>query len=112
MAEKKTLTKWKLEDIVAWCAANNQLDWLEAENARIVEHKIYPKMPAVSPTGKKTWRQDTSKEPEIVKEPQTFNEIRYNFYTTFIEPKPKKEKEPKLTLQEKIAAAIKAAKGE
>lgn len=102
----KKLMQWSIDDIIEWCAANNQLDWLEAESNKKVTHKVYPQVESVSKAGKKSWKLDKSAEPVLKEEPITFIELRHSFYTKFIDSTPPKTKV--LTMQEKIAAAIAA----
>ena len=112
MSEKNmsVMHNWKIEDIIDWCIKNNQLAWLEEASTREVEHKVYPKVESISKTGKKTKKQDKTQEPiAVVNEPMNFTELRKLFFDTFITTTPK---EKELTMQEKIAIAIKAARGE
>jgi len=99
MAEKKFLD-WKLTDIIEWCQANDQVDWLKAESKKTVKHKIYPKVATVSKKGKKSWKYDKTQQPTIEEVPISFVELKTNFINTFIETTPK---EKKLSMYEIIA---------
>jgi hypothetical protein len=84
---------WTLADIIAWCKANNQVDWLKATAAKQIKTKVYPKIESVSKSGKKSWKQDKTATPTIEKRPISFVELKKEFISTFIEtePKPKKK---------------------
>lgn len=97
----KAYKDWKIEDIIAWCKENNQVEWLKATAATTTKHPIYPKKPNVSKTGKKTMVMDKSAEPIGYEEaPISFVELKSKFISTFIET----EKKPKkLSMYDLIA---------
>lgn len=79
----------KINDIINWCVANNQVAWLKAEAAKKVPCKVYPK---VEKDGKKVV--DKTAEPKIEQRPITFIQIKNNFVRQFMpELLPKKEKQ-------------------
>lgn len=104
MAKAKTdklYKDWQIDDIIAWCQANNQIEWLKTTAAKTVKRDIYPKVPNISKTGKHTMVQDKNAKP-IGSEttPITFVELKKEFIETFFE---KKEKEKKVSMYDRIA---------
>lgn len=88
----------KINDIIIWCQANNQVEWLKAEAAKQVPCKVYPK---VEKDGKKVV--DKSAKPNIELRPITFIQLKNNFVAKFMpELMPKKEK--KATMYDLIKA--------
>lgn len=91
MAKKHT--EWKLEDIIAWCQANNQVDWLKTTAKKTVKRAIYPKIENTSATGKKTKKSDKTQEPiGYETTPITFVELKSEFLATFFEKEAKPKK--------------------
>ena len=89
----------KIEDIIAWCKANNQVDWLKAEATKKVPCKVYPK---VVVDGKKVV--DKKAEPTVEMRPITFIQIKNDFVNMFM-PEIAPKKAPKAaTMYDKIAA--------
>lgn len=84
-----------IDDIIAWCQANNQTEWLKEVGARKVLCKVYPKV---------NGKADKTQAPKIEQRKITFIQIKKAFVNQFMpEIAPKaKEKEP--TMYEKIAA--------
>lgn len=100
MAENKPFKEWQLEDIIAWCQANNQVAWLKTIAAKKVKRSIYPKVESISKTGKKTHKQDKTAKPiGFETTPITFVELKAEFFAQFME---KKEKPKKPTMIETI----------
>lgn len=91
--------KMKIEDIIAWCVANKQVDWLKAEAAKTVPCKVYPK---VEKNGKMV--ADKTAEPTIEQRPITFIQIKTDFVNLFMPEIAPKKKESKLTMYDKIKA--------
>ena len=93
MATEKNFADWKLADIIAWCQANNKVDWLKTTAAKTIKRPIYPKVDNVSETGKRTKKQDKSAKPIGYEEtPISFVELKSEFLATFFEQKPKAKK--------------------
>lgn len=65
-----------LDDIINWCQANNQIEWLKAEAARMMPCKVYPK----GENGKK----DKSAKPSVEMRPITFIQIKTDFVNKFM----------------------------
>lgn len=88
----------KIEEIISWCVANNQVAWLKEEAAKKVPCKVYPK---VMKDGKKV--ADKTAEPTIEMRPITFVQIKTDFVNKFMpEIAPKKESKP--TMYDLISA--------
>ena len=89
----KAYKDWQIEDIIAWCQANNQVEWLKTTAAKNIKRNIYPKVPHVSKTGKHTMVQDKKAEPIGTETtPITFVELKREFVATFFEKKEKAKK--------------------
>lgn len=88
-----------IEDIIAWCQANNQVAWLKETAAKKVEYKVYPRVK--NEEGKLVV--DKSAEPKIEMRPISFIQIKIAFVEKFMpEIAPKKTKKP--TMYDLIAA--------
>lgn len=88
-----------INDIIAWCKANNQIEWLKAEGAKMVDCKVYPK---VMKDGKKVT--DKSAAPTIEKRPITFIQIKNDFVNTFMPEIAPKKKDKKPSMYDLISA--------
>jgi hypothetical protein len=106
--------KAKIEDIIEWCIANKQTEWLKATAAKQVEYKVYPRMKvpkideatneqARDEEGKLLWTTaaDKSKEPKIEMRPISFVQIKTAWMNDFGLGEPKKPK--KKSMYELIA---------
>lgn len=89
----------KIDDIINWCVANNQVEWLKAEAQKKTTRKVYPK---ITQDGKKVT--DKTQTPTIIEQPITFIEIKKDFVDKFMPEIAPKAKEAKPTMYEKIAA--------
>lgn len=89
----------QIADIIAWCKANNQVDWLKAEMQKLVPCKVYPK---VVVDGKKVT--DKSAAPTIEKRPITFIQVKNDFVNTFMPEIAPKKQNKKPTMYELVAA--------
>ena len=98
----KAYKDWDMDDIIAWCQANDKVDWLKTTAAKTVKRPIYPKVAHESKTGKKTMVMDKTQEPIGYEESRiTYVEIKSEFIDTFI-GREKKEKKP--SMYDRIAA--------
>lgn len=98
----KDYRDWNIDDIIAWCQANNQVAWLKTTAAKKVKRNIYPKVDNISKSGKHTKKQDKTQKPIGTETtPITFVELKREFIATFFE-KEVKVKEP--TMYDKIAS--------
>jgi hypothetical protein len=89
----------KIEDIISWCVANNQVAWLKEEAAKKIACNVYPK---VMKDGKKV--ADKSANPTVEMRPITFIQIKTDFVNQFMPEIAPKKKEAKPTMYELIAA--------
>ena len=83
----------KIEDIISWCVANNQVAWLKEEAAKKVPCKVFPK---VMKDGKKVT--DKTAAPTTEMRPITFIKIKNDFVLKFMPEimPPKKEVKPSM----------------
>lgn len=86
-----------IQDIIAWCKENNQVEWLKAEAAKQMPCKVYPK---VEKDGKMV--ADKSQQPTIEMRPITFIQIKMDFVNTFMPSIAPQKKEAKPTFYELI----------
>ena len=91
--------KMNIGDIIVWCQANKQTEWLKATAAKQVPCKIYPK---VEKDGKKVI--DKTATPTIEMRPITFIQLKNEFVKEFMPELMPKKKETKPTMYELIAA--------
>ena len=89
----------QINDIIAWCKANNQVAWLKAEAAKKVPCKVYPK---VMKDGKKV--ADKTAAPITEMRPITFIQIKNDFVNMFMPEIAPKKKEAKATMYDLINA--------
>ena len=89
----KTMT---INDIIDWCKANNQVEWLKAEAAKQMPCKVYPK----GTDGKK----DKNAAPIVEMRPITFIQIKTDFANKFMPEIAPKKKDAKPSMYELIAA--------
>lgn len=97
------LKKCKIGDIINYCQEQGQIEWLKAESAKMVEHKVYPKVPSVSKNGKKSWKEDKTQAPTIKVEPISFLELKANFVAKFFPEVAAKRQEQKKNWHDMIA---------
>lgn len=83
-----------INDIIDWCKANNQVEWLKAEAAKKVEYKVYPRVKGED--GK--LKVDKSQPYKVEMRPISFIQIKKNFVDKFMpEIAPtKKDKKPNM----------------
>lgn len=82
----KTLT---FEQIIEWCKANNQVEWLKKEMAKTTIAKTHPR---ITVDGKKVLDKSVTIEKEI---PITFVQIKNDFRKEFLKDEmPVKPKKP------------------
>lgn len=93
-AQTPPFKKWKAEDLIAWCKAHGQVEWLKEAASKMIEHEVYPKIPATNTNGKIVYKVDKTKEPKKVVEKITLIELKKEFRVYFFgeETKTKKEK--------------------
>ena len=93
-----------IEDVIEWCKANNQIEWLKKTAAKKTECKVYPRKKVVNADGKLVSVADKSKEPKIESRPISFVEIKYEFAKKFMPEILPKAKEMKASMYDIIAA--------
>lgn len=100
-----------LDEIIEWCKANNQVEWLKAKAQEKTECKIYPKI-TITEVDKETGetiekkKVDKTATPTIEMRPITFMQIKLAFFEKFMPEfiPTAKEKPKKATMYDKIAA--------
>lgn len=101
----KEFKKYQLEDIIAYCQANGQIEWLKTTANKQVTHNVYPKIQHISKTGKKTMISDKSAAPiGTEKRAISFVELKSEFIATFFPDAVKGEKEKEPSFIDKINA--------
>lgn len=110
----KAFKDWDINDIIAYCKANKEVEWLKETAARKVPTKVYPRKkvqklnadgtPAINKKGKPVMVSvaDKDAKPTTELRPITFVQIKSEFATKFGFNAPKKDKEP--TMYDIIAA--------
>ena len=88
-----------IDDIMNWCVANKQTEWLKTFVSTPVAHKDYP---TIIVDGKKV--KDKSATPKTVYEKPTYIEIRKAFVAKFMPEIAPKAKEKKPSMYDRIAA--------
>lgn len=117
MAKKKYVYKdIKLEDIIDYCTANNQVAWLKETAAKEVEVEVYPRKkeialdengnPKLTKKGKVKYVSvaDKSKKPKKEKQPISFMQLKYEFASKFMPEIMPKKKAAEPTMWDKINA--------
>lgn len=96
-------------DIVDWCDANNELDWLETQAAKKQRVEVYPFVTVINADGTKSRKYDKTQTPKIENRPISFLLLKEAFVDKFMpEIKPvAKAKKPSML---EIVRARKAAK--
>lgn len=93
----KTMT---IDDIIAWCKANNQVEWLKAEiEKKQIVKRHTGKVQKVNKNGKVYMGIDKNSPVVEVEEPISFIALKYNFCQMFMSdiiPKAGKPKTPSM----------------
>ena len=104
-----------IEDIISWCKANNQIEWLKATSAKQTEYKVYPTKkvadinedgtPKLKKNGSPKYKNvaDKSQPYTIKKHPITFVELKMEFVEKFMPEIAPKAKEKKPSFHDTIA---------
>jgi hypothetical protein len=92
-----------IQDIIAWCKANNQTEWLKAKANSTTKCKVYPRKSVTREDGKVVAVADKSQKPVIEERPITFIQIKKAFAETFMPEILPKKKEAKATMYDLIA---------
>ena len=88
-----------IDDIIDWCIANKQVDWLKAKSAEKRPCKVYPR---IKVDGKVIT--DKTATPKIEKRPITFIQLKMDFVETFMPEIAPKAKEKAPTMYDRIKA--------
>lgn len=80
MVDYKTCS---IDDIIDWCKANGEVEWLKKEASKKVDYKVYPKVKYVDEQGKERTKSDKTQTPKIEKRPVSFIQIKIAFYEKF-----------------------------
>lgn len=106
--------KMSIEDITAWCVANNQVEWLKETAAKLVPYEIYPRKKVLkydengnqvfTKKGKPaySWEADKDAKPEIEMRPISFVQIKSAFCEKFEKELNFPKKEKKLSMHQLI----------
>ncbi|MBR4419753.1 MAG: hypothetical protein IKT32_02625 [Clostridia bacterium] len=91
----KAFKDWDIQDIIAYCKANKEIDWLKATASKQVPTKVYPRKkvqklnadgtPAINAKGKPVMVSvaDKDAKPVIEMRPITFVQIKSEFAEKF-----------------------------
>lgn len=94
--EFKTMT---INDIIEWCQANNQVEWLKATAAKTEPCEVYPRVKKVNENGKVVSTVDKTQKPTIENRSISFISIKTAFCKEFMPdllPKATTEKKPSM----------------
>lgn len=117
--ERDFLKSLDLDAIIHWCKENNQLEWLEAKMNETVTREYYGYLKAPDPeTGKMKCVLDEyghriidrSKPPRKKTTAIGFMEIKTAFIDTFMPEYRADKEEAKVSMKDKVKAAMEAAK--
>lgn len=76
--------KMKFEDIVNWCKANGQIEWLKAKVAENMDVPVYPTITYTDEEGNKRRKQDKSATPKYETRPISYLLVKDAFVTKFM----------------------------
>lgn len=106
MAEIKSYLDWDIDDIISYCQEHNEVAWLKATAAKMVECEVYPrkKVEKTLPDGttKMVSVADKSQKPKIEMRKISFVQIKTEFLEKFNLAPEKKPQKP--TMYERISA--------
>lgn len=92
--------KMKLQDVIEWCKANNQIEWLKEVVNRDVEVEVYPE---IEVDGKKVINKSAT--PTIEMRPISFIQVKTEFAKKFMpEILPKKTSKKTATMRDIVNA--------
>lgn len=92
-----------IEDIISWCQANNQVEWLKTTAARQTTYKVYPRIKVKDENGKTKIISDKSATPKTEKRPISFIQIKTEFVNKFMPEIAPKAKDKQPTMYDIIA---------
>ena len=85
-----------IEDIIAYCKENNEVEWLKKIAASKVECKVYPRVKTTNKAGKTVSVADKSQPYTVEMRPISFVQIKSAFIDKFYPEQAKKEKKPSM----------------
>lgn len=91
-----------IDDIIKWCTANNQVEWLKATANSTTSYKAYPRIKVKTTEGKIISKVDKTQQPEIKQHPITFIELKTKFVEKFMPELAPKAKDKKPSFHDKI----------
>lgn len=95
----------KIEDIIAWCVENKQVEWLKEEMAKKVIVSRYSKrVKTTNDKGKTVWKADRNSKKVDSEEKITFIQIKKDFCEKFMPEIIPAAKEKKPSMYELVAA--------
>lgn len=94
----------KIEDIISWCKANNQVAWLKEFIAKEIPYEKYPRKRVINEDGKKVSVADKTQPYTIAYRKPSFIEIKTAFVEKFMPEIAPKKKEAKPTMYDLIEA--------
>lgn len=94
----------RIEDIISWCKANNQVAWLKEFAAKQIPYEKYPRKTVIREDGKKVAVADKTQPYTIAYRKPSFIEIKMAFVEKFMPEIAPEKKEAKPTMYDIIAA--------
>jgi hypothetical protein len=95
--------KMKIDDIIEWCVANNQVAWLKAKAKETVKVERYTGKVKVEKNGKEVLVADKNSAKVTVEAPITFIQLKMAFVEKFM-PEIAPKKSSNASMYDKIAA--------
>lgn len=95
----------KIEDIIAWCQENKQVDWLKEElNKKVIVSRYSKRVKTTNEKGKTVWVADRNSEKIDSEEKITFIQVKKDFCEKFMPEIIPAAAEKKPTMYELVAA--------
>ena len=103
MAKNLNFKDMTIQDIIEWCQANGQVDWLKKKATEKTKCDIYPRKTIINEKGKKVSVADKSQKPKTELRPITFIQIKTDFVEEFMPELAPKKKAKQPTMYDLIA---------
>lgn len=94
----------KIEHVIEWCKANNEVAWLKGIASQKVEYKVYPRVAYLDENGKKRFKTDKTAEPKVEMRPISYIQIKIAFVEKFMPNLKPEVKEKKQSMYDLIAS--------
>jgi hypothetical protein len=91
-----------IEDIIKWCQANGQVEWLKAKAKEQKTYTVYPRKKVTDENGKTKVVADKSATPKKEKRPISFIQLKHDFVVKFMPEIMPKAKDKQPTMYEMI----------